>query len=225
VARNKQHPSPTTAERILDVAEGLVQKRGFNGFSYADIAAALDLTTASLHYHFPSKADLGRALIQRYSRRFFAALEEIRASLPGAFPSLQAYVKLYADVLREERLCLCGMLAAEFGTLPETMREAVLGFFDENETWLAELLDEGRAAGQLRFEGSAAETARMVLCALEGAMLVTRPYGDLGRFDSAAAQLIAGFRSSPGAGGGLIQPRRQAGHGGSHSRGARERRP
>src|SRR5581483_7932175 len=93
--------------------------------------------------------------------------------------------------------CLCGMLAAEFRTLPSAMREAVLGFFDQNETFLAGLLEEGRAAGELRFEGAAAESARMVLCALEGAMLVARPYGDLSRFDSAAAQVIAGFRPSP----------------------------
>ena len=59
-----------TASRILDSAESLVQIRGFNGFSYADVAGELSLTTASLHYHFPGKAELGRALIARYAQRF-----------------------------------------------------------------------------------------------------------------------------------------------------------
>ena len=72
--------SPSTATRILDVAEGLAQTRGFNGFSYADIAAEIGITKASLHYHFPSKADLGRALVRRYTERFMDALDAIEAS-------------------------------------------------------------------------------------------------------------------------------------------------
>ena len=69
-----------TATRILDSAESLVQVRGFNGFSYADVAAELGVTKASLHYHFPGKAELGRALIVRYATRFNAALAGIDAS-------------------------------------------------------------------------------------------------------------------------------------------------
>src|SRR5271168_5491364 len=69
-------PTPA-ATAILDVAERLAQTRGYNGFSYADIAAELGVTKASLHYHFPSKAELGRALIVRYHGLFGAALDSI----------------------------------------------------------------------------------------------------------------------------------------------------
>ena len=69
-----------TASRILDVAEQLVQVRGFNGFSYADIAAELHITKAALHYHFAGKADLGEALITRYASRFAEALARADAS-------------------------------------------------------------------------------------------------------------------------------------------------
>ena len=65
-----------TSQRILDTAERLVQTRGFNGFSYADIATTLGVTKASLHYHFPAKAKLGQRLIERYEKNFLAALEE-----------------------------------------------------------------------------------------------------------------------------------------------------
>src|SRR5271170_7068139 len=70
-------PSTEAARAILDVAEQLAQTRGYNGFSYADIAAELGVTKASLHYHFPSKAELGRALIVRYHGLFGAALDSI----------------------------------------------------------------------------------------------------------------------------------------------------
>src|SRR5437762_11860937 len=73
-----------TATQILDVAERLAQHRGFNGFSYADVAAELHLTTAALHYHFAGKAELGEALIGRYATRFAAALETLDASASSA---------------------------------------------------------------------------------------------------------------------------------------------
>jgi TetR/AcrR family transcriptional repressor of nem operon len=182
-----------TASRILDSAESLVQVRGFNGFSYADVAGELSLTTASLHYHFPGKAELGRALITRYAQRFNAALAEIDDSGGDAPAKLRAYARLYAEVLRDHRMCLCGMLAAEYQTLPAPMRHAVIGFFDENETWVEGVLADGRDEGALAFEGSPREAARLIVSALEGAMLVARPYGDVDRFEAAADRLLAGF--------------------------------
>ena len=186
-----------TATRILDSAESLVQVRGFNGFSYADVAGELSLTTASLHYHFPGKAELGRALIARYASRFNNALAEIDARDGDAPGSLRAYAGLYADVLRGRRMCLCGMLAAEYQTLPEAMRDAVIGFFDENEAWVEAVLIRGRDDGTLAFEGSPREAARLIVSALEGAMLVARPYGDVERFEVAAERLLAGFAETP----------------------------
>src|SRR5829696_4218068 len=106
-----------TADRMLDLAERLVQTRGFNGFSYADIASALGVTKASLHYHFPTKAELGRRLIERYSEAFATALAAIEESGVDAREKLRAYVAIYASVLHNERMCLCGMLAADYATL------------------------------------------------------------------------------------------------------------
>ena len=186
-----------TATRILDSAETRVQVRGFNGFSYADVAGELSLTTASLHYHFPGKAELGRALIVRYAERFKAALAEIDERGEDAPAKLRAYARLYADVLRDERMCLCGMLAAEYQTLPEPMRDAVIGFFDENETWVERVLAGGREEGTLAFEGPPREAARLIVSALEGAMLVARPYGGVDRFETAADRLLSAFAEAP----------------------------
>ena len=151
-------------------------------------------TKASLHYHFPTKADLGLRLIARYHDEFLAALAAIDAD--GAEPGqkLRQYGQLYAEVLRRQSMCLCGMLAADYATLPKPMRQAVLGFFDANERWLSKVLEEGRAGRSLRFDGPAPERARMILAALEGAMLVARSYGDVGRF-SGTAELVFGSLS------------------------------
>jgi TetR/AcrR family transcriptional regulator, transcriptional repressor for nem operon len=184
-------PAPTpTSQRILDVAERLVQTLGFNGFSYADVAAELHVTKASLHYHFATKAELGTELIARYHESFQRALDAIDAEEVDAPRKLRRYADLYAGVLRNDRMCLCGMLASDFATLPPAMKDAVTRFFDANERWLARVLDEGRKARALRLEGSAPELARTLLAALEGAMLVARSYGDVSRFEAVADRLV-----------------------------------
>jgi len=179
-----------TPQRILDIAERLVQTRGFNGFSYADIAEALHVTKASLHYHFPVKSDLGRSLIERYERNFVAALAAIDAGTDDAREKLHRYAGLYESVLRGDRMCLCGMLAAEWGTLPRPMREPMRHFFDENERWLVAVLREGKRQRALAFTGTAEDAARTLLGALEGAMMIARSYGDVTRFEAVADKVI-----------------------------------
>lgn len=191
MAATKPRTETDTASRILDVAERLVQVRGFNGFSYADVAAELNVTKASLHYHFAGKAELGEALIDRYAARFAESLERIDRRPIDARKKLDAYARLYTDVLRNERMCLCGMLAAEYQTLPEPMRDAVLRFFDENEEWLVSVLAQGEREGGLQLRASPSDVARMIVSGLEGAMLVARTYGDLARFRVSANRLIA----------------------------------
>ena len=188
---------PHMAERILDTAEELVQVRGFNGFSYTDVAARLQVTNASLHYHFGSKAQLGAALIARYAARFSRALQGIDDSEADALAKLRAYAALYADVLRDNRLCLCGMLAAEYNTLPDQMRDAVVGFFDNNEDWLSRVLTEGQTAGTITVRGTIPDAARAIISGLEGAMLLTRPYRDTSRFLPAVDGILTGLIAHP----------------------------
>ncbi len=190
---SRPRAEPHTAQRILDVATQLVQTRGFNGFSYADIAAQLKVTKASLHYHFPSKADLGRRLIERYESNFVDALDAIDREANGEFDKLRRYARIYALVLGDDRMCLCGMLAAEHRTLPAPMREKLQHYFDLNERWLAGVLEQGRARGTLHFEGAPREAASMLVGALEGAMMLARSYDDPRRLACATDRLLAEF--------------------------------
>jgi TetR/AcrR family transcriptional repressor of nem operon len=187
-----------TASSVLDVAERLVQTRGFNGFSYADIATELQLTKASLHYHFAGKAELGEALLTRYTQRFAAALSAIESEPVDAPAKLAAYADLYLEVLQRDRMCLCGMMAAEYQTLPESMQTIVVKFIVDNETWLAKILDQGQHEGTIDTGGSTEDAARTIVASLEGAMLVARPFRDAARFRAASTTIIAG----------LVTPRR-----------------
>ena len=183
--------SAGTAERILDVAERLVQVRGFNAFSYADVSKALGIKKASLHHHYATKTDLGVALVRRYRSAFLDSLSAIESKNDSSLERLEQYVDLYRSVLRKRRMCMCGMLAADAATLPSIMRESVAEFFSENEAWLTRILLEGKKRGELRFSGSAASMASFFVASLEGAMLLARGSGAMEHLDLTGRRLLA----------------------------------
>ena len=182
-----------TKDHILASAQRLVQQRGFNGFSYADVADEVGIRKASLHHHFASKADLGVALVESYAAQFDGALSSIAHSDASELDKLKAYVGLYRSTLEGDRICMCGMLATEVLTLDASMLPKLQGFFTRNTEWLAQLLTEGLTRGTLKFEGDAADQARAVLSMLQGSSLVCRSSGDLAAFDRTMAILIKGF--------------------------------
>jgi TetR/AcrR family transcriptional repressor of nem operon len=186
-------PTAARASEIVDVAERLVQTRGFNAFSYADIAAELGITKPALHYHFRSKEALGGAVIARYSERFLRELDAILASTDSAPARIARYVEVYRTVLLANRMCLCGILAAEYQTLPPSMRTAVRAFFERNETWLAGVLRHGVERGELAASEPLEDVARLIIDTLEGAMMIARAHDRPARFDSAGTRMIAGL--------------------------------
>jgi TetR/AcrR family transcriptional regulator, transcriptional repressor for nem operon len=185
-----------TTVRILDVAERLLQVRGYNGFSYGDVATELGITRAALHYHFRGKAELGLALIERYAARFGGALADLDRTAADAATKLRGYADLYRDVLSRDRMCLCGMLAAEYRTLPEPLQQAVAAFFVTNNGWLCAVVEQGADDGSLRLSGPPDAVAAMVLGGLEGALLIARLDGDVERFTAAADRLLDGVTAS-----------------------------
>src|SRR6516225_585390 len=100
-----------TVDRVVEAATSVVQTRGYNGFSYADIADMVGIRTASVHHHFAGKGDLGQAAASRYRRAFGEALADIESDTDDLIARLERYVELYARQLSEDkRICLCGML-------------------------------------------------------------------------------------------------------------------
>jgi len=88
-----------TRDALLDCAERAARARGYDGFSYADLASEVGIRKASIHHHFPTKADLALELMRRYRARFGETLAEAaRADLRGA-ERLRAFLAVYRDAL------------------------------------------------------------------------------------------------------------------------------
>jgi TetR/AcrR family transcriptional regulator, transcriptional repressor for nem operon len=172
-----------TKSKLLDVASQLVQTRGYNGFSFHDLADAVGIRTASIHYHFPTKADLGKALVTRYTRDFMASLGQPDAGPPDQ--RLCHYIGLFKAALAQGRMCLCGMIGAEVGGVPADLGQSVAAFFLANETWLAAVYRAQGAASDV-----AMGQARVMLAGLEGAMIIARTSGDMATFDQVADLLL-----------------------------------
>jgi TetR/AcrR family transcriptional repressor of nem operon len=175
-----------TRDRILDSMQELIQTMGFNAVSYQDISEALGIRKASIHYHFPSKSDLGRAVVDRYQARL-AGLMEKAENEPGRSHGdvLSDYFKPFIQVAGSaDKVCLCGALAGEFLSLPPDMREAVSSFFRQHENWLENLLEKGRSAGEFRFDASARDLSRLIFSALQGGLILRRSKGDADQLDN-----------------------------------------
>jgi len=166
-----------SAERIVDVAESLIQNVGFNGFSYEDIARIVGIKKPSIHHHFATKAELGTVLTQRYTHRFRELLLQLEASNRNPIDRLHAYALLFeATYATQHRLCLCGMLGAEIDTLPESINAEVKRFFNVNVEWLSEIIAAGQQQRLLK-EMPVSDMAMLFIASLEGSMVVGRGMG------------------------------------------------
>jgi len=186
--------SGETAELVLDVAQSLAQTRGFNGFSFRDLASAIGVKSASIHYHFPSKTDLGVALVRRYRGEFESSLRDAEARSAAAVPRLKSFIEIFHTSLAEDRLCLCGMLGAERDSLPPEVAAEVRAFFTFCEDWLTTQMKQGRQEGTLAFTGAPQVPALQLLALLEGGLVVARSLGDPARFDKVTACFLRGLR-------------------------------
>ena len=187
-----ERPLSDTAERILDIAQNLIQRRGFNAFSYHDIAVSMGIRKASIHYHFPGKADLGQAVIARYRRDLAALMRQAESGEADHWTILAAYFHPYFEFARTgDKVCLCGALAGEFMALSAAMQAQVSAFFRDHQDWLAKLFARGRAAGAFVFAGSPRRMARTVFSALQGGLMVERATGDRTHLRETVAMLNA----------------------------------
>lgn len=185
--------NPDTRSNLIDAATGAVRRQGYSAFSYADLADAVGIRKPSIHHHFPTKEDLGSAIVEAYTARFSDELDRISARTADVVKRLRAYAGLYREGLAAGQGCLCGVLASEVAVLPRRVQAGVRQFFDLNLRWLEQILREGRAEGVLRSDVKPPHDAKMALAVLQGATFVALSLHDLSAFDQAVTGLIRGL--------------------------------
>lgn len=171
----------TTRETILAAARQTAQLHGYAGLNFRDLAETVGIKSASIHYYFPSKADLGSAVAQRYWEDSAAALEALSADAADPLQSLRAYPHVFRQSLaNENRLCMCSFMAAEYDDLPTAVKKEVQTYADVHVDWLSKMLV---AAGVASAKESEAR-ARGIYAAVAGAQLVARSRSDIALYDA-----------------------------------------
>ncbi|MGI9408724.1 MAG: TetR/AcrR family transcriptional regulator [Hyphomicrobiaceae bacterium] len=173
-----------TIEQLLDAAEGAIRLRGYHAVSFRELADDIGIKSASVHYHFPQKDDLGVALVERYSERLFAELERRSAKAKTPEDKLRAFYGVYRDALvGTDSICLCVMLGAESRGLPAGVSGAVKLFFEANIAWLGAALDASLTAKSRKAKAST------ILATLQGGMMLATALQDHKLFDAIVSEL------------------------------------
>lgn len=174
----------SSASQILDIAERRMREAGYNAVSFRDIAAEIGMKSASLHYHFPKKEDLGVALIKRYTERFRLELDKRVKTKTDPIENIHAFIEMYRYGVAEQNLvCLCAVLGAEASGLPAPITAKVREFFERNIDWLT--------AQYTAMKGESARSrAKATLSALEGAMIISLVNEDMSVFEASAQMVL-----------------------------------
>jgi len=177
-------------EAILAAARATAQAHGYAGLNFRDLAAEVGIKSASIHYYFPSKADLGAAVAKRYWEDSKDRLDRLWAETQDPAACLAQYPALFRRALEHDnRMCLCGFMAAEHDDLPEPVQAEVRTFADVQVTWLAKVLG---AASPSMAAAAVEQRARAIFAAVGGAQVVARSRADIAVYDD----IIAGYRAS-----------------------------
>ena len=166
-------------EALLKAAEHKVRIGGYDNFSFRELANEVGIKSASVHYHFPTKADLGAELASQYTDAFLAALGDPDAIHADGKNPIEAYTRLFHHALTtDNKMCLCGLLGAQGESLPDKVRTQVTRFFDENLAWL-------KHAHTLNGEDDPEYAAITTISLLQGAMMISKALDDHRHFERA----------------------------------------
>ena len=187
-------PARDTRERLLDVAQDLIQKRGVNAFSFQDLSESVGIRKASVHHHFATKADLIESLMGRFLVQFESLTGGILASKVSGKTKLKRYCHLFLDTLKtgqSDKNCLCGMLMAEVSSVGESVQNQIRQFVRGNLDVVEAILAEGATDGSLAMQKNIKSTALLVLSTLEGGLLIARSDQGPKQFSDIVTRLVA----------------------------------
>jgi TetR/AcrR family transcriptional repressor of nem operon len=182
-------PSPTSglhvrhspkAQEIIERTNELLASGGYGSFSFADVAELVAVRKASIHHHFPTKADLVKATVAAHREATRRGLQSLDQAVPDPLERLVAYGRYWAECIEASNppICICAVLAAELPALPAEVAQEVKDYFGDLHTWMSSVMEEGQSTGRLRLAGTPAAEASAFMASTYGAMLAARAAGD-----------------------------------------------
>lgn len=173
--------------QIMQAAQKALQQDGTHGFSFRTLADEIGIKSASIHYHFANKDALFLALATQYREDFIQELATITSRVNTLEHAIDQFTLIFQTVLKEELFCLCGMLAADITHLDDPVARELQKFFVLSERWLEQQYLYFDHQSPL----SAADFAKGVMSAMEGALLLDRANPDTDHIGSVKTLITA----------------------------------
>jgi TetR/AcrR family transcriptional repressor of nem operon len=188
-----------TADRILHSAKTLIADRGYSAFSYADISDSVHIRKASIHHHFPTKANLVVAVLKAHRERMLEGTHSLTETFEDPLARLQAYVQHWEGCIRDQSqpFCIAALLAAELPSLPEEVRAEVQKHFLDLGEWIRQTLEEGSSRRTLKLQGTPQDEAQPFMALVHGAMLSARALGSCAVFQAVTATALQRLSMHP----------------------------
>jgi len=161
-----------TRDALVQTAEALMRTKGYAAFSYADLAETVGIRKPSIHHHFPTKEDLGTAIVEEYIERVRDAFAQIEGQHESAVARLEAFFRLFRASSDGGMLPLCGALAAEMSALPLGLQQLTHRFFDMQLKWLEAVMERGMERGEFPRGSGPKQKAFVLLSLLEGSSFI-----------------------------------------------------
>jgi TetR/AcrR family transcriptional regulator, transcriptional repressor for nem operon len=162
----------TTRDALLRNATDTVRRAGSAALNFRDLGTSVGVKSSTVHYYFPTKADLLKAIAGDYKAAFIAALDQRAAESKTFRQDMLVLVDLFLGAQGERLSCLCGMLATEAELLDPKVKSAVNQFFATLQDWVVQ---RARARDTRRPGGlTPARFADMLVSLLEGSLLLSR---------------------------------------------------
>lgn len=165
-----------TREKIIELAMQFIRASGYHGFSYSDIATRLRIRNAAIHYYFPSKCDLGLAVLQEEERLFLNAVKKW-SPLP-ANQQLERFIGMYNERKQHHEVCIMGAMSPAVKTLPENMQAFLKKMGKDILNWLADLLQKGKETGVFHFKQSPRTKSYLIISSLLSSLLLENAMED-----------------------------------------------
>ena len=177
-------------ELIIQIAESTILQKGFNFFTYREISETLGIEKALIYSYFPSKNDMGCAVVQKSRTIFQDWCSEVEKSYLGAADKLDAFFASYRTVLVDrDKICIAGMMCSEMNTLTISMQNELRNYYFERRKWLQQLLYDGLNSGVFSFIAPIEEESIFILSSLQGGLQMSRASDDYEIFLSICRQL------------------------------------
>lgn len=164
-----------TKDRLLNAGMELFHAQGYHATGLKDILSQSSVPKGSFYHHFKSKEDFGLNVLDIYINDGTAALVAHLAD--HSYAPLERISNFFTDVFagwskkgcREG--CLLGNIGQELAEEHDTFRERIEDVLSEWVRLIAQCIDSGQQAGDIRIDIDPADTAEQLINSFQGAAL------------------------------------------------------